>query len=434
MKSFREIARGDAVDAAGAAGIRPASRGGEAAERGLVEAAQALAFEGLPDPVLIETERGIVYANRRATAFLGADRRESLLGQRLADLLDAETAGLPFRPAAPGTGAGEAEFLGEAKFLRRDGESVDAELHASSFVWFREAARMIVLRDLTRVRRTENDLHARITELELTKNLLEMSSSKYAELAEQLHKAKEAADTANQTKSEFLANMSHELRTPLNAIMGFSEVVKDEMFGPVGLPQYVEYARDIYNSGSHLLEIINDILDLSKVEAGKFELCEEEFCLEDVVLAVRNLVKGRASDRRITVAVSLPHGLPHLYADKRTFKQMLLNLTSNAVKFTGEEGEVVISAALGPEGALSVSVCDNGIGIAAENLEKVLAPFGQVDSPLAREHQGTGLGLPLVKAMIELHGGELHLESAEGRGTLATLTLPPERTLRDGGR
>jgi signal transduction histidine kinase len=261
----------------------------------------------------------------------------------------------------------------------------------------------------------------------MTKTLLEKSSARYAEITDQLQKAKEAADTANQTKSEFLANMSHELRTPLNAIMGFSEVIKDEMFGPVGLPQYVEYSRDIYNSGSHLLEIINDILDLSKVEAGKFELCEEEMCLDEIAFAVFNLVKGRAAERNIEVNVLVPRDLPLLYADKRAVKQMMLNLTSNAVKFTGEGGQITIAARIDDAGMLAVSIRDNGIGIAEEDLQKVLSPFGQVDSPLARDHQGTGLGLPLVKAMVELHGGALNIDSAPDAGATATLLLPQSR-------
>ena len=224
-----------------------------------------------------------------------------------------------------------------------------------------------------------------------------VQSRQLGELAARLAEAKDVADAASRTKSEFLANMSHELRTPLNAIMGFSEVIKAQMFGPAGVPQYVDYAGDIYASGAHLLEIINDILDLSKVEAGKLEVVEERLDLRAVADSVFQLVKGRADERGVKLMHDIAEDLPRLYADKRKLKQMLLNLLSNAIKFTHHGGAVDLNARLADDGGLELCVRDTGIGIAPDQLDHVLAPFGQVDSALAREHQGTGLGLPLVQ-------------------------------------
>jgi signal transduction histidine kinase len=244
----------------------------------------------------------------------------------------------------------------------------------------------------------------------------------------QLTVAKEKAEEASQAKSEFLANMSHELRTPLNAVMGFSEVIRNQMFGPVGVAQYVEYANDIYTSGAHLLDIINDILDLSKVEAGKLELAEDVIDLREVGESVLDLVTGRAQNARLKLLARLPEDLPHLRADKRKVKQMLLNLLSNAVKFTPAGGTVDLIGEVRPDGGVNIAVRDTGIGIAKSQFDLVMSPFGQVDSALSREHQGTGLGLPLVKALIELHNGRLDLESELGKGTTTMLVFPPERT------
>ena len=252
--------------------------------------------------------------------------------------------------------------------------------------------------------------------------------SQLGELAARLAEARDVADAANRTKSEFLANMSHELRTPLNAVMGFSEVIQNEMFGPVGVPQYVDYAADIYASGAHLLEIINDILDLSKVEAGKLELAEERIDLRGIAEAVFQLVKGRADEGGVTLMHDIAPDLPRLHADKRKLKQMLLNLLSNAIKFTHQGRAVDLIARMGDDGGLVLMVRDTGIGIPADQFDHVLAPFGQVDSALAREHQGTGLGLPLVKALVELHGGRMVMESEPDSGTNISLCFPPERT------
>ncbi|MGH6913706.1 MAG: ATP-binding protein, partial [Geminicoccales bacterium] len=242
-----------------------------------------------------------------------------------------------------------------------------------------------------------------------------------------LRAAKEEAELASRAKSEFLANMSHELRTPLNAIIGFSEILANELMGPIGSPAYRDYANDIHHSGVHLLSLINDILDLSKVEAGKLELQETYVEVADTLDAAIRIVHERAKNARVTLAVEAKRSLPALRADERALKQMLLNLLSNAVKFTPEGGRVEVRAARDRKGRLLISVTDTGIGIEAKDIERVIAPFGQVVSAMTRKHAGTGLGLPLVKSLAELHGAEFILESTPGAGTSATIAFPPER-------
>jgi signal transduction histidine kinase len=244
---------------------------------------------------------------------------------------------------------------------------------------------------------------------------------------EALRRAKEEAEAASRAKSEFLATMSHELRTPLNAVIGFSEMMMGEIHGPLGGERYSGYAQDIYNSGRHLLDIINDILDLSKAEAGKLDLVES---IVDAGATIENacrLVRPRAEAAGLTLATSLPHDLPQLRADERIFKQILLNLLSNAVKFTPARGHIEVTASANPQTGLIISVCDSGIGIAEEHVQKAFEPFGQVDSSLNRRHQGTGLGLPLAAAMMERHGGRLTLHTQLGIGTTVVVTFPRDR-------
>ena len=240
--------------------------------------------------------------------------------------------------------------------------------------------------------------------------------------------ARQDAESASRMKSEFLANVSHELRTPLNAIIGFSDVLHGELFGPIGSARYKEYARDIRDSGSHLLSIINEILDLSKVAAGKIDLHEGEVMLADVIDAATRLLQGRANECGVSL---IPPVLPEpilLWADEQRLKQILLNLLSNAVKFTLPGGRVSVEAER-IDGAVAVRVRDTGIGMSADDIPKALEPFTQVDSTPSRLFGGTGLGLPLTKALVELHGGELRLDSTPGVGTSVTVLLPAGRVL-----
>ncbi len=244
---------------------------------------------------------------------------------------------------------------------------------------------------------------------------------------EELRAAKQQADLANRAKSEFLANMSHELRTPLNAIIGFADLIRNERFGPAGDARYVEYAQDIRDSGDHLLEIINDVLDLSKIEAGKLELIENDIDVAGVIDTCLMLIREKADAGGLHLAQRVAPDLPTLYADERKLKQILLNLLSNAVKFTPAGGSVTLWAELGPDGGLSIAVSDTGIGIAPEHIAKAMETFGQVESDLNRSFQGTGLGLPLSKALAEMHDGSLELESALGTGATVTVRFPAAR-------
>jgi PAS domain S-box-containing protein len=239
--------------------------------------------------------------------------------------------------------------------------------------------------------------------------------------------AKEQAEIASRSKSEFLANMSHELRTPLNAIIGFSTILRDEMYGALGSEKYKEYAADIYESGNHLLSMINDILDLSKIEAGRFDLHEDLFDFTKAITGAVRIIRERAKSANLHLVTRVSEQLPHVLGDERSMKQVLLNLLSNAVKFTPEHGVVTLEASPTVDGELMIRVRDTGIGMKPEDIPKAMAPFMQVDNSTAREYQGTGLGLPLTKTLVELHGGRFMLDSAPGQGTTATIILPAAR-------
>ena len=244
-----------------------------------------------------------------------------------------------------------------------------------------------------------------------------------------LRQAKDEADSANRSKSQFIATMSHELRTPLNSIIGFTEIMQHEVMGPIGNETYKSYIADIHASGAHLLQLINDILDLTKAEAGMLELNEEVIGLDEVIRAVVRISRASLEKANLTVDIDLQPGLPPLRADERKVRQVLFNLLGNAVKFTPAGGAITIHASFDRQAGMRLTVADTGIGIAPENLQRVMEPFVQIDSSISRNHPGTGLGLPAVKALVEAHGGTLELTSAIGAGTKATVIFPPERAV-----
>jgi two-component system cell cycle sensor histidine kinase PleC len=241
--------------------------------------------------------------------------------------------------------------------------------------------------------------------------------------------ARRRAEAANLAKSRFLAQMSHELRTPLNAILGFSEVMKAEVFGPHTVPTYKEYAGDIHASGVHLLNLINEILDLSRIEAGRYELNEEAVALAPIVEECQHLLNMRAKNRAITVHHAFEPDLPRLWADERALRQICLNLLSNAIKFTPQGGEVWLKVGWTAAGGQYLSVRDTGPGIPEDELSIVMASFGQGSNAIKSAEQGTGLGLPIVKGLVDLHNGTFTLRSKLREGTEVIVTFPPERVM-----
>jgi two-component system, cell cycle sensor histidine kinase PleC len=241
--------------------------------------------------------------------------------------------------------------------------------------------------------------------------------------------ARRHAEAANLAKSRFLAQMSHELRTPLNAILGFSEVMKSEVFGPHAIPTYKEYASDIHNSGVHLLNLINEILDLSRIESGRYELNEEPISLMRVVEDCEHLLALRAKNRRLAIHENFERELPRLWADERAVRQICLNLLSNAIKFTPQGGEVWLKVGWTASGGQYMSVKDTGPGIPEEEIPIVLASFGQGTNAITLAEQGTGLGLPIAKSLVDLHGGTFKLKSKLREGTEVIITFPPERVV-----
>ncbi len=246
-------------------------------------------------------------------------------------------------------------------------------------------------------------------------------------LADDLRLARDEARAADRAKSEFLAALSHELRTPLNAIIGFSEIIKDETYGHIGSAQFRDYANDINSSGQHLLALINDILDLSKIESGTDELHEDNIDIPAIIRSALNLVGQRAEQAGIKLELEPPDQLPALRADERKLKQILVNLLSNAVKFTTAGGEVTLRAWCRMDSGHVFQIVDTGIGIAPDDIPKALSRFGQVNADMNRQYEGTGLGLPLTKALVEQHGGVLDLQSEVGVGTTVTVSFPAER-------
>jgi two-component system cell cycle sensor histidine kinase PleC len=269
---------------------------------------------------------------------------------------------------------------------------------------------------------SERELMVTVRDLQKERLLADQQAQRLADLADKYAREKTRAEAANRSKSEFLANMSHELRTPLNAIIGFSEIMQAQMFGPIGSEKYSEYSRDIQRSGQFLLDVINDILDMSKIEAGRLQLEIEKAALDGIFEDVMRLVGPRALEGRVTITRAVPKPL-QIEADRRALKQVFINLLSNAVKFTPEGGRVNIRAAREGE-TIVVAIKDTGIGIPAGDIEKLGRPFEQVENQFTKSHGGSGLGLAISRSLVELHGGTLNIASEVGAGTEVLVVLP----------
>jgi PAS domain S-box-containing protein len=288
--------------------------------------------------------------------------------------------------------------------------------------WYRKDGRVMWYSENIRLVRDDNG-----NALYFEGTVEDITERKQAE--EDLYRAKEQAEFANRAKTEFLANMSHELRTPLNSIIGFSDMIRRQFLGPIDNARYRDYADDINDSGHHLLALIGDILDVSKIEAGAMEVSEENMSVGAVVESCIRMVRDRAEQGRVTLSVEVPDDLPVLRADSRQVKQIIINLLSNAIKFTPADGRVAISADVEDSRGVVLRVSDTGVGIPAEKMTRVLEPFGQAGDILTRDHEGTGLGLSLAKSLTELHGGTLILESELEHGTTVTVRFPPGRSI-----
>jgi len=285
--------------------------------------------------------------------------------------------------------------------------------------------------DITKIKQHEQKLiegekrqRGIILDLRKSQQALERQTAELADLAEKYAEEKNRAEEANAAKSKFLANMSHELRTPLNAIIGFSEIMESGMFGPLGAEKYIEYSRDIRESGEYLLDVINDILDMSKIEAGGIRLSPEAVELDALLADCIRVVSTRASEKRLAIEAEVEPGI-RVNADRRALKQIALNLLSNAVKFTPDGGAVAVQGRL-RGGAVIIGIQDNGIGIPRQALQRLGRPFEQVESQLTKRHQGSGLGLAIAKSLVELHGGAMRIRSRLGRGTLVMVRLPAD--------
>jgi two-component system, cell cycle sensor histidine kinase PleC len=349
---------------------------------------------------LFDRDDRLVLCNGRYREMYGALVPRLAPGMPLEEILDAALTSGHFRLQA----SDQTDCKGQHLALMRAPES-EFEVQAPDGRWFQVLARRTDRRDSVSV-------------------WIDVTETKERE--GQLIGARNAAEAANAAKSAFLANMSHELRTPLNAIIGFSEIMMTELFGSLGHARYKGCAVDINTSGQHLRQVINDILDFSKLESGTLDLTDAKTVLQDLITAASLFVSTMAAKGEVKVLTSLPSAPIIVQVDELRLKQALTNLLSNAVKFTPPGGEVTVSAEVERDG-LRINVHDTGIGIASTHLEEVMKPFRQVDSSLSRSHEGTGLGLPLAKRLIDLHGGHLTLTSELGIGTTVTVYLPADR-------
>jgi two-component system, cell cycle sensor histidine kinase PleC len=354
--------------------------------------------------------------------------------------------GLADRDVVPGTAREEIErrmtdFAHERRLANANGARGGAtyERQLDDWRWLqvnelptRDGGTVSVGTDITQLKQhqeklvdSERRLMATIHDLSLARKAEGERSAELMELNRKYMKETERAEAANQAKSEFLANMSHELRTPLNAIIGFSELMQSGLFGPLGADKYEEYVRDIHGSGQYLLGVINDILDMSKIEAGQFSIDRESIDLCPLIRETVRVVSLQAAEKSIAVETNIPHTM-RLYADRRAIKQIVINLLSNAVKFTGQGGRVSLRARK-VSGAIMLSIEDTGCGIPKDALKKLGRPFEQVQNQFSKNHTGSGLGLAISRSLAELHGGALKIRSSENVGTIVSVRIPVRR-------
>ncbi|HSM19672.1 MAG TPA: ATP-binding protein, partial [Hyphomicrobiales bacterium] len=378
--------------------------------------------EPLEGPFSPQELSNIVNLSSDGIVVVGEDGRITALNDRAAELLGryvSEVAGKPFESLFAGESRsvaadyldgvryhGIASVLGDGRKVRAklpNGEELPLFLTMGQMSADRKRRFCAILRDLSQWTRAEAE-HVR---------------------------ARKAAEAASAHKSDLLARISHEIRTPLNSIIGFSEVMLEARFGNIGSDRYRDYVRDIHASGKHLMGLVNDLLDLSKVEAGKLELNFTRLDVNDLVLQCVRLMQPEANKGRIIMRSSLAQALPAVVADHRSLRQILLNLLSNAVKFTLPGGQVVVSTTLSDEGEVLIRVRDTGVGMEEKEIAVALEPFRQVASTANGRTPGTGLGLPLTKALAEVNRAQFRIESAKGEGTLTEITFPSQRVLPD---
>jgi len=386
--------------------IRPYVRTQKAIEHAAETARQhsesqlAQILDAVVDGIVTSDERGIIQVFNPAAEKIFGYKAKDIIGKSLNILMPPNEAHHHDRYMSKYAATGQASIIGYGREVvgrRQDGTEFPIDLAISEVTIDGKRLYTGVVRDITKRKQAERTLID----------------------------AKDQAERASLVKSEFMANMSHELRTPLNAIIGFSEVARCEMFGPLGHAKYNEYVGDIQDSAQHLLDLINDILDMARIEADKFELHDEDI---DLFKAASTPIHFVHSDH-LTLHNNISEQMVLLHSDKRRVKQILLNLLSNAVKFTPDGGTVDLDAFVAPDGGIVLQVSDTGIGMNEVEIDRALKPFEQIDSGLNRRYEGTGLGLPLVDRMIRLNGGELRIESEKGKGTVVCVHFPPDRTV-----
>ena len=365
-------------------------------------------IENLTEGLIIIAEDGTIETVNAASEKIFGYTRDELVGRNVTMLMPESVAVRHDGHLQRYLKIGVGRIIGidprEVTALRRGGDEFPMDLAVSDMTMGGEHKFIGIVRDITERKQVEAELRL----------------------------AKDQAEQANLSKSEFLALMSHELRTPLNAIIGFSEIIRNESFGALENERYKVYAADINNSGLHLLEIVNDILDLSKIEAGNHDLDEEELDVEELISVLLRTLEPHARKGRVEFCFNPVGALPRLYADRRKVQQILFNLASNGIKFTEPGGSVTVEAGVENGSGYWFRVIDTGIGIAPEDIETAMAPFSQIDQDLARKYEGTGLGLPLTKSLADMHGADLELAGNPGGGTVVTVRFPAERIVVDG--